>query len=102
MSVDSICEWSDIVRRLGKESRARQDALDARHDRIIEELEAIDSLWFMYYEDGPIVARVLLQDPNDLKGALSAKRNIVAKCVIPAMYACIRAGFVTPKDQTNG
>lgn len=82
--------------RVEQERKAR--ALVERHDDVLRELERCDKFWWTIYPEAAQIHRELLTDPLDtsIPRALKIKREIVAKHIIPAMYACIRAGFVVP------
>lgn len=98
-------DWMEGIRRSGEESRAREDTLNCRLDKIILELEATDHAWYLKYSRGNEISFMLLScnvtDRGKAQEIDKIKRDIVHQDIIPAMYACIRAGFVTPTDEAK-
>jgi hypothetical protein len=100
-------DYHDVIRKQGEESRARQEALNARHDKIIQELQAADPDWWINYPLGRSITATVLAfyrtDDNEERNRLTnvklgMMRETVAAYIIPAMYACVRAGFVKPSE----
>ena len=107
---DELGGWLKGMEDIVKDFDEKEAKANAILDKIIVELEAVDPCWWANYSGGAEVARysyaiqqaVMLAngDENFNKARrLALKRTIVRQSVIPAMHACIRAGFVTPVEQ---
>lgn len=84
--------------RLDQERKAR--SLIERHDDIIRELDRTNKSWWSIYPEASQIYQELLgaSDTAHIR-VMKAKRDIVAKHIIPTMYACIRVGWLEPKKQ---
>lgn len=91
------------IRSQEEASQSRRDALNARFDRIIQELEAIDELWWSHYEDSPKIMTLYMRMRKGVTEheerclwaeIIVLKRDIVSRYIVPAIYAAVRAGFV--------
>lgn len=104
---NDLAGWSELIRKQGEESRARQEGLNARHDKIIAELENADSNWWVHYPmaSSIMVARLHLLESGGEHAKriefeiVKLERDIVAAYIIPAVFAAVRAGFVKYEEQ---
>lgn len=89
------------------DDKARRDSLRTRYDKILVELALNDQDWWLNYPHATKIAalqakKLRTQHPDVLieinDKILELMRDEIATCVVPAMYACIRAGFVKPSE----
>ena len=97
-------EWRDLIRKQGNQDRARQKLRDGRLDKIIAELDSCNAVWYLSYTAGNEIANAFLtyqpdRDADHRRYVTERKRHIVETCIIPAMHACVRAGFLKPSDE---
>lgn len=85
------------------QAEAKVRVLSERHDDILRELESVNKFWWTIYPEAAQVHQELLTDPinTSIPRALKIKRDMIAKYIIPTMYACIRAGWVEPKKRPD-
>lgn len=99
--------WIEDIRRAGETAREKERLRDARLDKIISELDSCNIVWYLDYSTGHDIANMILTRPVgdtvEVKAhdnfILQRKRAIVEQYIIPAMHACIRAGFLKPSDE---
>jgi len=84
-------------------NQSRRDALNARFDRIIQELETIDDDWWIHYNGNTKLMSLYMHLRKGVGEAeerrlwaeiITIKRDMVASYIVPAIYAAVRAGFV--------
>lgn len=100
--MSSAQDWMQGIREQGERDRVAREALNTRYDRLIKELDETVDYWYMNYPDGQLVAKDIMammeadegRKDHYRQSVLRLKRDIVAKHVIPAIHAAIRAGFV--------
>lgn len=99
-------DWAAGIRRAGEDSRKKEELRNARLDKIITELDATMSVWFLAYSDGSDIAESILNHQLDHESfqahnrfVQNRKRWLVEQYIIPAMHACIRAGLLKPSDE---
>jgi len=100
--------WLEGIRRATEDSQKREEQRNARLDKIITELDAASNVWYLNYGDGSDIAESILNHQLDHESVQAhnryvqnRKRHIVEASIIPAMHACIRAGFVVPADEAK-
>lgn len=114
--MSNTSDWLEGIANIGEESRQREQFRNEKLDKIITELETADPTWFMYYAEGYRISvcdfslKSAAYDGNPASIEMAhlkrerqnLKRQIVEHRIIPAMHACIRAGFLQPKGDANG
>ena len=105
---------TSAYRKMVDEDRQRALALHQRHDAIIRELDAVNPFWWMTYSGTEPEALCKLHITMPVRNSgngflveraeneiLKHKRDLVAKHVIPAIYAAVRAGFIKLGELNN-
>lgn len=101
-----LAEWGDLIHKQGEESRAKENLRNELLDKIIIELDSCNAIWYLLYTSGNEIASSILSYNLNEEGIKAhrryvqeRKRHIVETCIIPAMHACVRAGFLKPSDE---
>ncbi len=96
-------EWLEGIREQSKRDLLATTEEQVKLDKVIWELTADDAVWWVNYPQGRRIAAIQNQlatctHPTEklrLARCIQAdKREIVASYVIPAVRACVRAGYI--------
>lgn len=105
---NSLLDWMEMVRKHIEASDKKETARYEFLDKIITELDAVDTVWWRHYtqaaeiincEDAIHTANLHKEvNISARNGKKRLKREIVSYVILPAVHACIRAGFVKPTE----